>query len=149
MLNLQLHLTKFFPILLNLQDKYKVLEIDGRRIFNYKTIYLDTHEYMMYLQHHNNKLNRYKIRIREYSDTSSKYLEIKFKTNTDRTVKDRIKLTKESGTEQSLIKTVILSFTKIVSLIAKKQSNLFIRKLPMRSQTWSQKSITGFQELLW
>ena len=49
----------------------------------------------MYLKHHNNKLNRYKIRFREYVDNDEKFLEVKYKTNTERTIKDRIKIKKE------------------------------------------------------
>ena len=83
---------KILPVLEKAIDNYSVLEIKGKRILTYKTTYLDTHNWSMYLAHHNNKLNRYKIRYREYLDTETKYLEVKFKNNKDRTIKDRIKI---------------------------------------------------------
>ena len=46
----------------------------------------------MYSAHLNGKLNRYKIRVREYIDTNAKYLEVKFKSNKQRTIKKRIKV---------------------------------------------------------
>jgi hypothetical protein len=44
----------------------------------------------MYLNHHNGKLNRYKIRIRRYNQTNNSFLEIKFKNNKGRTIKKRV-----------------------------------------------------------
>jgi hypothetical protein len=45
----------------------------------------------LYLQHHNGKLNRYKIRHRTYVDSNSGFLEVKHKNNKGRTLKTRIK----------------------------------------------------------
>jgi hypothetical protein len=45
----------------------------------------------MYLKHHNGALNRYKIRERNYLNNGVSYLEIKFKNNNGRTIKERIK----------------------------------------------------------
>ncbi len=78
-------------ILQEATDLYRILEIDGKRLFLYETLYLDTLDNQMYLDHHNGKLNRYKIRFRNYVDSSRIFLEIKFKTNTGRTIKKRIK----------------------------------------------------------
>ena len=66
--------------LLDLQKDYKVLEINNNRIFTYDNKYFDTEDHIMYMHHHNGKLVRYKIRIRNYIETSLKYLEIKQKT---------------------------------------------------------------------
>lgn len=38
-----------------------------------------------YHDHHNGKLNRFKIRQREYMDTKTSFLEVKFKNNQRRT----------------------------------------------------------------
>ena len=78
-------------ILQEATDLYRILEIDGKRLFLYETLYLDTSDNQMYLDHHNGKLNRYKIRFRNYVDSGKIFLEIKFKTNTGRTIKKRIK----------------------------------------------------------
>lgn len=73
-----------------IKGNYSVLEIDGESIFNYYNTYFDTSDNQMYLNHHNGKLNRYKIRIRKYNQTNASFLEIKFKNNKGRTIKKRI-----------------------------------------------------------
>lgn len=78
-------------ILNKLKDRYQVLEIDGRRIMSYQTVYFDTENFDLYLNHHNGKLNRYKIRVREYNESDIRFLEVKFKNNKGRTLKSRIK----------------------------------------------------------
>ena len=78
-------------VLKNSIKQYRILDIDGRRLFLYETLYLDTIDNQMYLDHHNGKLNRYKIRFRNYVDSKKIFLEIKFKTNTGRTIKKRIR----------------------------------------------------------
>jgi len=80
-------------LLNRLKGKYYILEINGKRVFQYVTEYLDTPAFAMYLKHHNKGLNRYKIRVRTYIETKQKYLEIKFKDNKGKTRKRRIKIT--------------------------------------------------------
>lgn len=69
---------------------YNILEIKGQRLMQYQTTYMDTPEDLMYLTHHNRKLNRYKVRRRIYGSTKDAFFEIKFKTNKKRTEKTRI-----------------------------------------------------------
>lgn len=79
------------PVVLNaIQNDYSILEIDNKTIFSYDTTYFDTVDNQMYLAHQNGKGNRYKIRIRKYVDSDLNFLEIKFKTNKGRTIKERI-----------------------------------------------------------
>lgn len=75
-----------------LQKDYDVLIVDGKRTSRYDTTYWDTPDYQMYTEHHNGKSNRYKIRFRTYLDSNLKFFEIKFKTNTGRTIKKRVKV---------------------------------------------------------
>ncbi len=89
--------TKFiFPrqllqrIIHQLSDFYNILEIKEERIFTYQNIYWDTPDYKFYHNHHNGKLNRYKVRYRRYRETRTTFLEVKFKTNKKRTIKERI-----------------------------------------------------------
>lgn len=70
----------------------QVLENNGKRILGYESMYLDTPDHGMYLMHHNGKLNRYKIRIREYKESHELFFEIKFKDNHRRTTKKRISI---------------------------------------------------------
>ena len=65
------------PLLLEeMKDDYRILEINGSRISRYETRYFDTEDFRLYLQHHNGKLNRYKIRFRKYVDSNITYFEI-------------------------------------------------------------------------
>ncbi len=89
---------KLSHILNDLVEKYKVLEINGKRIMSYQTKYYDTVDFRMYNEHQNGKLNRFKVREREYMDSDINFLEVKFKNNKRRTVKSRI--IKKDKTEQ-------------------------------------------------
>ena len=73
-----------------IRDDYYILTIDNIRLFSYESLYFDTTDLNMFKSHHNGKLNRYKIRQREYVDSKLNFLEIKFKTNKGRTIKERI-----------------------------------------------------------
>ncbi len=77
-------------ILKKVQDDYYILEISGETAMPYSTIYFDTAENSMFTAHHNGKLNRYKIRKRNYAISDIGFLEIKFKNNKGRTIKKRI-----------------------------------------------------------
>jgi hypothetical protein len=72
------------------QSEYRVLEIMGNRLAGYETLYLDTHPHQMYLDHHNGKRNRYKIRIRKYLTSNESFLEVKSKDTLRNTVKKRM-----------------------------------------------------------
>lgn len=81
------------PKVLNkLLDTYRVLEIKGRRIMNYSSLYLDTNDFKFYLDHHNGRVNRTKIRQRKYVDSDLTFLEIKKKNGKGETNKFRIQI---------------------------------------------------------
>jgi len=82
---------KLPEILNELKDHYKVLDVNGVKLNKYETLYFDTPEFFLYTQHHNGKLNRYKVRFRRYVDTGLNFFEVKFKSNKGRTIKDRVK----------------------------------------------------------
>jgi hypothetical protein len=91
------HDTKFLlnasalpEILEKLTRSYRILEIDKSREFTYSTRYLDTDDMTFYLQHVTGKLARYKIRYRKYEATGKTFLEIKKKSNKNKTSKWRI-----------------------------------------------------------
>ena len=69
---------------------YDVLETGEHRILNYQSNYFDTNRLDMYLAHHNGKMNRFKIRFREYLESGDKFLEVKHKNNKGLTSKERI-----------------------------------------------------------
>jgi hypothetical protein len=72
-------------------DKYNILDVDGVRLNHYRSLYFDTPDHLLFLAHQRGKMNRNKVRYREYSDSGKTYFEIKFKNNKGRTVKNRIK----------------------------------------------------------
>lgn len=81
----------YFPtVMQEVMDHYRVLEIEGKRISRYETLYYDTQRYELYNKHHQGKLNRYKIRHRTYVESNIGFLEVKFKNNKGRTIKTRI-----------------------------------------------------------
>lgn len=91
------HLSKLPQILEQTLSEYNILEIEGQRLMEYKTIYFDTPNNSMYLKHHNGKKNRHKIRQRKYVSTNSSFLEVKFKNNKKITIKNRIETTFENN----------------------------------------------------
>lgn len=93
-----------FPSLLKqLSKDYFSVEILGTRLPFYKSLYFDTDEFDMYHDHHNGSGNRYKVRIRNYTESELFFLEIKHKFK-GRTDKNRIKIDafEENLSEKSL-----------------------------------------------
>jgi hypothetical protein len=78
-------------ILVDLSDGYKVLDIEGVRMNSYSTQYFDSEGYRFYLDHHNGKGKRYKVRIRNYKNSGLYFLEVKNKWK-GRTKKSRIRV---------------------------------------------------------
>jgi hypothetical protein len=80
-----------------LTENYRLLEISGERTFPYNTVYLDTSQYLFYNQHVTGKLLRHKVRYRTYEASGATYLEVKRKTNKNRTIKWRLRNNFDSG----------------------------------------------------
>jgi len=85
------HASKLPAILEELKKNYRVLEMAGTRSTRYESVYFDLPDHDLYLQHHNGKSNRVKIRCRRYVDSETCFFEIKKKNNKGRTVKARVK----------------------------------------------------------
>ena len=79
-------LSKLLPLL---YSDYRILEIDGNRLMNYSTLYFDTKDFRCYMEHHNGKAKRHKIRIRRYIESDICFLEVKEKQNSGMTNKVR------------------------------------------------------------
>ena len=58
--------SQLLKVFSKIQKDYKVLEIDNERLMQYSTLYFDTQNKKCFKEHHNGKLNRYKIRMRKY-----------------------------------------------------------------------------------
>lgn len=90
---------------------FQVLEHLGKRLLRYESLYLDTPGHDMYLMHHNGRLNRHKIRIREYRDSHEFFFEIKYKDNHGITTKKRIGIGPERDYHSDEIRKFMLKHT--------------------------------------
>lgn len=84
------HVEKLKEILMRIKEDYFVLTINGDSELPYSTTYFDTENNKMFSEHHNGKLNRYKVRRRVYVSSGISFLEVKFKNNKGRTIRKRI-----------------------------------------------------------
>ncbi|HRA65911.1 MAG: polyphosphate polymerase domain-containing protein [Caldilinea sp.] len=84
-----LHDSQLAQIMERVSGNYRVLEINGVRPGRYYTTYFDTPDFAMYRSHHNGLRVRHKVRWRWYIDSEMIFLEVKEKTNRERTVKTR------------------------------------------------------------
>ena len=73
--------SQLLEVLSKLYDDYKILQIDQERLMKYSTLYFDSENKKCFKDHHNGKLNRYKIRMRKYLVSDICFLEIKKKNN--------------------------------------------------------------------
>jgi hypothetical protein len=73
--------SQLLEVLSKLYDDYKILQIDQERLMKYSTLYFDSQNKKCFKDHHNGKLNRYKIRMRKYLVSDICFLEIKKKNN--------------------------------------------------------------------
>ena len=74
------------------QAGYRALETEGSKISPYDSVYYDTEGLDMFLDHHNRRLVRQKVRTRVYVNSGDAFLEIKRKNNHGRTRKKRISI---------------------------------------------------------
>lgn len=81
---------KLAELLTLVQEKYYVQKNHGLLIIPYLTTYYDTDDYVQYMQHHNKRANRTKVRVRTYLASDETFLEVKRKNNHKRTKKKRI-----------------------------------------------------------
>ena len=83
---------KLIPILRKMNAFYDVLDLNNSKIQSYRSLYYDTPERMFFLDHHNKRVNRNKVRFREYIDSELFFLEIKLKNNKGKTIKKRMQV---------------------------------------------------------
>lgn len=73
----------------NLADRFDVLEIDGKRQFDYHSDYFDTPQLHFFRDHNQNRRQRLKVRFRQYADANLHFLELKLKGQGGQTTKVR------------------------------------------------------------
>lgn len=136
--------TKFvFPaallphLLETLSPEYKILEINNKRNFLYESRYFDTEEMLFYLQHVRGKLARHKVRFRRYDSTGTSFLEIKRKTNRNRTVKWRIENSYDTRITGEAASRFIRKHIPFNSLVL----------MPVLENRFSRVTLTGFNTM--
>ncbi|MGQ0828548.1 MAG: polyphosphate polymerase domain-containing protein [Bacteroidota bacterium] len=87
--------TQLLVVVEELKNNYRILEVNGNRVSRYESLYFDTQNFDLYNNHHRGKLNRFKIRYRNYVESNLSFFEVKFKSNKGRTIKDRVKQKQE------------------------------------------------------
>ncbi len=110
-----------------ISSEYQILEIDNQRLMNYATLYFDTHDKKSYVEHHNGKANRYKIRMRKYIDSNLCFLEVKKKKNSGVTNKIRCNIDDFEEVLSAASKDFIKINTNIDVPLEKVMSNTFKR----------------------
>ena len=76
-------------ILTRVKEAYAILPAGSSLIAKYETQYFDTDRFDTFREHCRGRRPRHKVRIRNYCDRDLKMLEVKMKTNAERTVKWR------------------------------------------------------------
>ena len=71
---------------------YRALVAEGVKISPYNSVYYDTVGMKTFLDHHNRRLTRQKVRTRVYVNSGETFLEIKRKNNHGRTKKKRTRI---------------------------------------------------------
>ena len=72
-----------------ISGSFKVLDIDGRRVFGYESVYFDTPALDLFRAHRQGRRRRYKARVRTYLDSGACMFEVKLKGRRGETVKHR------------------------------------------------------------
>jgi hypothetical protein len=73
-----------------LGDDVRVLEVDGSRAFEYRSVYFDTADLESHLGGARDRRQRFKVRTRTYSDSGTCMLEVKTRGGRGETVKHRL-----------------------------------------------------------
>ena len=100
------------------EGKYYAQFNNNAKIANYMTTYWDTEAHKFYMEHHNGRAPRQKVRVRTYMDSDDTFLEVKTKNNHGRTKKKRVavpcqEITGENGNEEFLQEKVHLGIDDI------------------------------------
>ena len=76
--------------IIELARHFDVLEIGGKRSFPYETCYFDDAQNTSYFDHHRGRRQRFKVRVRKYTDAQLCFVEVKLKGARGITIKKRL-----------------------------------------------------------
>jgi len=80
----------FSAIADELARSYSVVEVEGKQVLQYDTVYFDTDGLLCYRSHLQGRRRRFKLRTRRYADSGHCFFELKYKDARGRTSKERI-----------------------------------------------------------
>ncbi len=83
---------KLAQLLSMAQGRYLAQYHEGANVASYMTTYWDTEAHLFYMNHHNGRSPRQKVRVRTYLGSQLTFLEVKTKNNHGRTAKKRIRV---------------------------------------------------------
>lgn len=113
------------PILQQAKDSYFVQEIDGEYLMPYHTLYYDTMDTDMYMEHLRGRKKRQKIRVRSYESSRQSFLEVKNKNHKGRT--EKIRIPYMSGDDQTFENFIGLHGNYAPDMLSKQIENRFSR----------------------
>jgi hypothetical protein len=90
---------QFAQLLERLRSDHQVLEIDGQRMFEYRSTYFDTPDLRCFTDHVEDRRPRFKVRTRCYVDTGGCMFEVKLKRGDGETDKRQIDYSSEQRCE--------------------------------------------------
>ena len=102
-------------------SRTRVLEIEGRRTFSYRSSYLDTPRLTTWYAAARGRRRRFKARVRDYCDTGQRWLEVKTRGPRGTSVKRRIAVVGQQerlGPEQTRFVAVVLATERIDPALA-------------------------------
>jgi hypothetical protein len=101
--------------LTELAKHFDILEIDGKRDFIYDTCYFDDPNNSSYFDHHRGRRQRFKVRVRKYTDAQLCFVEIKLKDKRGVTIKKRLDYAVEKyGTlDDSAWKHIVSAYSEL------------------------------------
>jgi hypothetical protein len=126
------HINELGGILDQVKEQYAVLDIEGKRQFQYESLYFDTDQFDLYRHHHNGRTNRVKVRFRKYIDTNTVYFEIKKKAKGIRTDKFRMEQVVMSHTLDEVLNTFLESHAVFQPELASKML-IFYNRITLAS----------------
>jgi hypothetical protein len=128
------------PLLLEqMREDYRILEVCGTRISQYETRYFDTDDYKLYLNHHNGRLSRFKIRYRKYIDSDATFFEIKIKNNLGRMIKKRVEVAGFEENIQGVAEQLLMKKTTLSPALFHPTLNVFYSRMTFVNRNSSER----------
>jgi len=118
------HLSQLDSILEACQNRYNILKIDDRLIFDYQNFYFDTNDFQLYYHHHNGKAERYKIRKRVYLNSQLSFIEVKQKTKKGNTNKYRQEAVSLEHAASFLQSHISLDYNQLIPTLENKYKRI-------------------------